>query len=276
MYLQIARDCFDASEMPHVIGYILALIGISPVVAPLVGGYVNSLWGWRASFYVLFVLGIMYFALLSFTLPETLENKKEHSIFAVFKNYYSIIKMNGFIPYAIAAACAYSIIFSFLNVSPILLIRDMGISKVSYGWIIAINALAIVIMAKIAPHIAQKRSVLFAMIMGSSFVLVGGASMFFANIYFMPTVLWLMLPMFVATIGTGTLRPTSNSAAMALLPANLAGTAAGAFSFVCFAIATLSSSYVLHLVHNSAEFGIWIMAFGLVASISLLFSKVNS
>ena len=219
----------------------------------------NTLWGWRASFCVLFVLGVVYLVLLSLTLPETLENKKEYSLITVFKNYYSIIKIKGFVAYAIAAACAYSIIFSFLNVSPMLLIRDIGISKVTYGWLVAFNAIAMVIMAKLAPYVSQKRSVLFAMVMGATCILIGGASMFLANVYFMQTALWLMLPMFIVTIGTGTIRPVSNSAAMSLLPASLAGTAAGAFSFICFAIATLSSSYVLHIVKSSAGFGVWVM-----------------
>lgn len=272
----IARDIYHDDELPHTIGFILALIGISPIVAPLVGSYLNTAFTWRASFWFILLLSAVYTLIIAFLYHETLDDQHRcHTLnFKKFvKNMLHIVRIPNYLAYTLIATCAYSIIFSFLNISSILIIRDLGISKINYGWLVAINAIGIIAMSKIAPHITQKKSLNVSLGFGISCIFIGSLLMMISNYYFKNTALTLMIPMFITTLGTGTLRPVANAAAMILVPKNLSGQSAGTFSLVTFSITTVAGIAVMSFVHNAAGYGLWNLIFGLLALVIALLRK---
>lgn len=64
--LAIARDTCQDEELIKSTGLIMALMAVGPATAPLIGSFLNHLWGWRASFYFLFILGCFYTLWISF------------------------------------------------------------------------------------------------------------------------------------------------------------------------------------------------------------------
>jgi DHA1 family bicyclomycin/chloramphenicol resistance-like MFS transporter len=272
----IARDIYHDDELPHTIGFILALIGISPIIAPLVGGYLNTAWDWRASFWFMLGMSIIYTLIIALLYRETLSpDHKNHTLNfkTFFANMLHIIKIPNFVAYTLTTTCAYCIIFSFLNISSLLLIRDLGVTKIAYGWLIGINAVGIIAMSKIAPHITQKKSLNTSLSFGILFMILGSLLMILANHYIKNSVLTLMIPMVITTFGTGTIRPVANAAAMVLVPKNLSGQSAGTFSLIAFSIAALAGIGVMYFVHTAAGFGLWNLVFCLLAMVALLFRK---
>jgi len=272
----VARDLYHDDHLPHTIGYILALIGISPIIAPLIGGYLNTAWGWRASFWFMSLLSLLYTLIISILYKETLaDDHRNHGLnFKGFiNNMLHILTIPNFIIYTLAAASAYCIIFSFLNISSMLLIRDLGMTKIAYGWVVAVNAIGIIGMAKIAPHITQRKSLNASLCFGVFFIVLGSLGMILANHFFKNSALTLMIPMFITTIGTGTIRPVANAAAMILVPKTLSGQSAGTFSLITFSLTTVAGISVMKLIHSAAGFGAWNLAFGLVAIAILLLRK---
>lgn len=59
--MAIARDVYKKEELVKAMATIMAIIGVCPVLAPLFGSFLQSSFGWRASFVLLLVLGIVYF-----------------------------------------------------------------------------------------------------------------------------------------------------------------------------------------------------------------------
>jgi len=56
----IVRDCFDAHETARIFSLLMLVTGLSPMLAPLLGGYVFVSFGWRAIFWLLSVVGIIF------------------------------------------------------------------------------------------------------------------------------------------------------------------------------------------------------------------------
>jgi DHA1 family bicyclomycin/chloramphenicol resistance-like MFS transporter len=64
--LAIVRDTYKKEELIKATGLIMAILGVGPAAAPLIGSFLNHLWGWRASFIFLFLLGLFYFLWILF------------------------------------------------------------------------------------------------------------------------------------------------------------------------------------------------------------------
>ena len=67
----IASDSFDSERLPQVTNYITLAWALGPIIAPLIGGYLQHVFGWKAVFYFLTAYGCIVLLLIYFLLPET-------------------------------------------------------------------------------------------------------------------------------------------------------------------------------------------------------------
>ena len=67
----IIRDLFDRSKAASMIGYVTMAMAVLPMVSPMLGGYVGEQFGWRATFVVLLVVGVLILAVVYWDLGET-------------------------------------------------------------------------------------------------------------------------------------------------------------------------------------------------------------
>lgn len=273
----IARDRYDKERLIYATSIIMATIGISPIIAPLVGSYLNSIWGWRASFVFLFALGLMYTLLVQIFFKETLVNKNLNALRVkqVLNNYILLARTKNFPRYCFASGLSYCVLFSYLSLSAFFIIQQFNFSLVSYGWIVAINAIAIITMAMLAPKLAKKITLLKTMYVGFSFIMVGGLAMLLVNLYCTNTIYTFMLPMFLTTIGAGIIRPTASASAMQLSAPNIAGSAAAFFNFITFTCGSLASAYSIKLITTISEFGFFIIIMGLSALFLIFNTKFS-
>src|SRR5690606_24568948 len=70
----IVRDLYDRDRSASVLGYITMAFVVAPMLAPTIGGLLDQLAGWRASFVLLALLGIAALAATWRKLPETNRN----------------------------------------------------------------------------------------------------------------------------------------------------------------------------------------------------------
>ena len=83
---------------------VFPFIGLSPAIAPVMGGAIHALAGWRAIFFFVFLLGIALILLIYFYLPET-KNKNELIPFrakSIFKHYKDLLASRIFWGYALS------------------------------------------------------------------------------------------------------------------------------------------------------------------------------
>ena len=150
----------------------------------------------------------------------------------------------------------------------------MGYPIISYGAIVAFNALAIIIMAKVAPNIVKIIGLNKTCYLGISLIVFGGLSMLLINYVLLPTLITLMVPVFITTMGAGIIRPIANGGAMQLAPKKAIGSAAACFNFISFGSGAIVSIFSLKLVTNILEFGVFILIFGIL-SILLMWITFN-
>ena len=57
----IVRDTYTHDRLVHTMGVVMAMVGICPALAPLLGSVLTEWMGWQASFYFLAFIGLFYF-----------------------------------------------------------------------------------------------------------------------------------------------------------------------------------------------------------------------
>ncbi len=68
----MVRDLFPPTELRRIFSMLILVVGVSPVVAPLVGSYLLLWFGWQAAFVTQALIGVVCLAGMHFSLPESL------------------------------------------------------------------------------------------------------------------------------------------------------------------------------------------------------------
>jgi DHA1 family bicyclomycin/chloramphenicol resistance-like MFS transporter len=125
----IVSDLFSKEEASKVFLTIFPVVGMSPAIAPLVGGQLNNLWGWQACFLFSMCFGIFLIFLILLGLPETLppQRRLPLSFRQVVWAYRTLLANCRFWHYAIIPCIAYSVYFAYIAESPFLL-QEQGLS----------------------------------------------------------------------------------------------------------------------------------------------------
>lgn len=142
----MVRDLFPVKEIPNVLSKLMLVVGLSPMLAPTIGGYVTSYWGWRIVFLILMCMGIFVLVIAQFGLPKTHEPDLSISLRPqpIISNFMSIIKVPQFYTYAFTGSIAFSGLFTYVAASPILFMDILKVDATVYGWIFAFMSMSFI------------------------------------------------------------------------------------------------------------------------------------
>ena len=73
----MVRDVSKGKVAAKIFAILITIGAITPILAPAIGGYIDQVFGWKAVFYLLFILAILVVVLSLFTLQETLKKRKK-------------------------------------------------------------------------------------------------------------------------------------------------------------------------------------------------------
>jgi DHA1 family bicyclomycin/chloramphenicol resistance-like MFS transporter len=144
--MAMVRDLFGAKESAKVFSLLLLVIGLSPMIAPTVGGYVVVSYGWRTVFLILAVLGGLITLLTIFFLPESYPPDKDFSLKPgpIIRNFFTVLRIRQFVTYVLVESFAFAGLFAYVSGSPILFINIFHVDKRTYGWIFAFLSVAFI------------------------------------------------------------------------------------------------------------------------------------
>src|SRR5215467_2526226 len=69
----MVRDLFAVKDNAKIFSLLMLVVGVSPIIAPTLGGYMTATIGWRYIFVVLAFFGLAILAAVHFSLPESRE-----------------------------------------------------------------------------------------------------------------------------------------------------------------------------------------------------------
>jgi MFS transporter, DHA1 family, multidrug resistance protein len=223
----IVRDLYGRNQVASMIGYVTMGMAVAPMVAPTIGGVLDTLYGWRASFAFLMVFGSLALVFAFRSLAETNHNRGTSGPMSqLWPSYASLFRSRLFWGYTLAAGFISAVFFAFLAGAPYVMIELMGRSPAEYGFYFAIVPSGYILgnfaTGRFASRIGPNRMILIGTVM--ALVSVAAMAAAFATGTQHPAALFV--PMFFIGAGNGLVLPSGIAGAVSVKP-DVAGAAAG-------------------------------------------------
>ena len=113
----VVRDMVPQDQAASMIGYVTMGMAVVPMIGPMVGGVLDEIWGWKASFWLLFVAGAGTCWLAWRDLGET-KMRSGQTLIQQFSEYPELLRSPRFWGYALAAALSSGAFFAYLGGAP--------------------------------------------------------------------------------------------------------------------------------------------------------------
>ncbi|PHP64920.1 Bcr/CflA family drug resistance efflux transporter [Zhengella mangrovi] len=263
----IVRDLYDRDMAASMIGYVTMGMAVAPMVGPAIGGLLDDLYGWRASFLFLAVLGTLATLVVMARLPET-NSTRGQPLSRQFESYGSLLSSEPYWYFAGSGALAACIFYGFLGGGPVIASHHLAMTPTSYGLWFAATAVGYMIGNFISGRHSRRIGVARMLLFGALISLVG-ALLPFALLGWLDLRLPVALfgPTILIGIGNGMTIPNATAAAVSVRP-EAAGAASGLMGAIQVGFGALAS--VLAGIMAGDGSGIWgfsatLAAFALIA-----------
>jgi len=156
----VIRDKFNHTETARMLSLLTLIMGLAPVLAPLLGGVLLSLGDWRWNFWVLALFGLACGAAVLFRLTESrsAETAAHAASESPLQAYRALFRQPKLIGYVLAGGLNGATLFTYISTSPDLLIGAYGISPSAFGWVFGVNAVAIIAASQVNRRLLRRRT----------------------------------------------------------------------------------------------------------------------
>jgi DHA1 family bicyclomycin/chloramphenicol resistance-like MFS transporter len=140
------RDRFNHTETARMLSLLTLIMGLAPILAPLLGGALLALGGWRLNFWTLAVFGLAVGTASFFCLGESrsAETAAQAAAESPVQAYVALFRQRRLVGYALASALNGATLFTYISSSSDLLIGTYGISPQAFGWVFGLNAAGLI------------------------------------------------------------------------------------------------------------------------------------
>ncbi len=142
----VVRDLYETAEAARMFSLLMLVMGVSPILAPMAGGQVLLLAGWRWIFGCLGVFGLLSLLAALFYLPETLPEGRRIrcSLLQLTVRYGELFRHRDYLRYAVALGCVAGVTFAYVAGAPFFFIELNGISPQHFGLYFGMNAFGLI------------------------------------------------------------------------------------------------------------------------------------
>ena len=248
----IVRDRFQGPEAQRLMSQMTLVFGIAPAIAPVLGGVMLNLFGWRAIFWMLLALIVGVFVWAAKRLPETLPRAARQPLHprALWRNYMSVIFRLDFALLASILALNFAGFFLYIAGAPGFLIDLLGVSTWGFAWLFVPMISGIMIGAVLSGRFAGHRSPRQTVRLGYS-LMAAGVAVNLATCWLLPAgVVWYVLPIFVYCIGTSLMMPSLTLLMLDLFP-TMRGMASSLQGAVHFSLSAVVAGTIAPLLVHS-------------------------
>jgi len=236
----IVRDLYEGPRAGRELSRMGTVMGVVPALAPLLGGVLETAFGWRSSFFATAFFGVALGTIVILMLPETLRERSPHavSLRSIFAGFKVLLQHPRYRFYVSLSALAYSGLFTFISGSSFVLQKVYGLSVMGFSMVFSFVVLGFVTGTLVAQRAVGRLGLDRTIGLGVMALAGGGAAMMLA-VWFGPgSPLEIMLPMTLYTMGLGLVMPQSMAGAMTPFPER-AGAASSLLGLIQMMMAAL-------------------------------------
>jgi DHA1 family bicyclomycin/chloramphenicol resistance-like MFS transporter len=254
----IIRDLYDDTAAARLLSLVTMIFSIAPAVAPILGGWIVTLFDWRAIFLSLLAYSVLLFIYCYRNLPETLPPHKRQPFNPRYlaRNYGDIMRSPLFHMKSGVVALNFAGLFLYISSAPEFLPNLLGLGPSQFGWLFIPSVGGIFLGSLAANRIAGKMT--FSRQIGIGFCFLLAASVFnvLYHLFLPPSLPWSVAPMLFYTFGMSIVAPGATLLALDLFP-HIRGTVASCQSFAVTLLGAIVAGVIAPVLSHSV---LWLAA----------------
>lgn len=156
----VIRDHYDTQQSARALSMLMLIMGLAPILAPLAGGQLLVLGGWRSLFWLMLVIAIALLACVVFIMRESLHPERVVPLrmSAILSNYGALLKHRRFMFHSLAGGFGQAGMFAYIIGSPRIFIEIYGIDPQHYGFLFGTTAFALIAGSQVSARMLRTRT----------------------------------------------------------------------------------------------------------------------
>ncbi|WP_347334675.1 multidrug effflux MFS transporter, partial [Ralstonia pseudosolanacearum] len=152
------RDRMDPAGAAQAYSTLMLVMGVAPILAPMIGGAVLQVTSWRMIFAVLAAFGVLSLAAVHFLMRESLDaaHARPLAVGRVLRDYWELLRDRHYAAYTACGAVFVSGMFAYITASPFVLIDHYGLSPSHYAWVFGSNAAGMIAASRINVRLMRR------------------------------------------------------------------------------------------------------------------------
>lgn len=245
----IVRDQFNHNETARMLSLMMLIMGLAPILAPMLGGLLLGLGGWAWNFWFMGFFGAAMGLASILRLKESrseataIQASKENPL----QSYLAVLRERRLVGYVLAGALNGATLFTYVATSPDLMMGTYGIPVAVFPFVFSLNAVAIIGSSQLNRYALRTATTDQVLARASNMSLVIGLLLGVFGITGIGGA-WTVLPLLFLLLGTyGFMGGNTTAGALSVDPLRAGATSAllGAASFGAGALAS-SLAALLH------------------------------
>jgi len=240
----IVRDMFEKEEFARTMSFIMLVMTLAPLVAPLAGGYMALWFGWRAIFWLIALIALLVMVAISFKIPETLavEKRQPFRVRSVLYNYRSLIGSADAMLLIMMGALSFSGMFAFLTAGSFIYVELYAVSMQHVGYLFALNVISMMVMTAVNGRFVRSKGSQWMLSLGLRIQFIAAVLLLLGQL--LDLGLWgVVLPVMLYTSCISTVGSNSMGILLSAYP-GIAGTASSLAGTLRFGSAGLAAACI--------------------------------
>ena len=243
----IVRDLYSGARAGRELSLMGAIMALAPVGAPMIGGVLQTAFGWRSHFVLQIAFGLIAALFVWRKLPETLRAQTP----GPFSGYREIMRNRAVLAYIGMLAISFAGVFAWISGASFVLQEIYGLSALQFGLAFAAASGGYLAGTALAARFVVRVGLDRTIGIGALALAIGGLAAIAAIPLGGASAIPLVAAMALYAVGMGLLQPQTIAGAMMPFP-HRAGTASSLVGVSQMVCAAISGVIVGHLLGASA------------------------
>lgn len=217
----IVRDLYDGAAAQRLMSQITMMFALAPAIAPVIGGWLQTFFGWRSVFaFLVLSTAALWFACWKL-LPETLPPEKRQSLRPAYlgRTYWRVMTSPAFLFACAAISLNFGAFFVYVLSAPVFLMQHLGLHETGFLWLFGPAMGGMIGGAWLSGRLASKISLSRSIALGYLLMATAALANLTLNLTLPPSLPWSVMPVFVYTVGMSLTMPCLSILALDPFPA---------------------------------------------------------
>lgn len=156
----VIRDNFDTRDASKALSMVMLIMGATPILAPVLGGFLLEVGSWRLIFALIAICAGLLLVASALTMRETRDPGyvTPLSVASILRNYMLVSRDKSFLYYSLAGGMGSAGMFAYLSGSPRVFMDVMGVEARYVGVLIGLNAAALIFTSQVNSRLLNRHS----------------------------------------------------------------------------------------------------------------------